>query len=72
MEMRTSNTEKVNNFIASLPPNLSEKKKNSRKLQFMAENGIRQLGLPRIGHFADKLGRGVWTGILGFKSKRTF
>ena len=21
----------------------------------MAENGIRQLGLPRIGHFADKL-----------------
>ena len=55
MEMRTSNTEKVNNFIASLPPNLSEKNKNSRKLQFMAENGIRQLGLPRIGHFADKL-----------------
>ena len=28
MEMRTSNTEKVNNFIASLPPNLSEKNKN--------------------------------------------
>ena len=55
MEMRTSNTEKVNNFIASLPPNLSEKNKNSRKLQFMTENGIRQLGLPRIGHFADKL-----------------
>ena len=55
MEMRTSNTEKVNNFIASLPPNLSEKDKNSRKLQFMTENGIRQLGLPRIGHFADKL-----------------
>ena len=55
MEMRTFNTEKINNFIASLPQNLSEKNKNSRKLQFMAENGIRQFGLSRIGHLADKL-----------------
>ena len=27
MEMRTFNTEKINNFIASLPQNLSKKKK---------------------------------------------
>ena len=35
--------------------NLSEKSRNSRKLQFMVENGIRQLSLPKIGYSADKL-----------------
>ena len=38
----------------SLPCNMSEKNKHARKLQFMAENRIRQLGPPRIGHFADR------------------
>ena len=55
MEIRNSHTEKVNNFMASLSTNISEKNKNARKLQFMAENGIQQLGPPRIGHFADRL-----------------
>ena len=33
---------------------MSEKNQHARKLQFMAENGTRQLGPPRIGHFADR------------------
>ena len=55
MTKRISLIEKVSKFIASLPPNISEQSKNSRKLQFMAENGIRQLGHPRIGVFVDRL-----------------
>lgn len=55
MELRTSRMEKVNQFLASLPQEMSEKNRHVKKLQFMAENGIRQLGSPRIGHFADRL-----------------
>ena len=55
MKKRISLIEKVSKFIASLPPNISEQSKNSQKLQFMAENGIRQLGHPRIGVFVDRL-----------------
>ena len=55
MAKRISLIGKVSKFISSLPPNISEQSKNSRKLQFMAENGIRQLGHPRIGVFADRL-----------------
>ena len=55
MAKRISLIGKVSKFISSLPPNVSEQSKNSRKLQFMAENGIRQLGHPRIGVFADRL-----------------
>lgn len=54
MELRTSHIEKVNQFLASLPQTMSEKNRHARKLQFMAENGIQQLGLPRIGQFADR------------------
>ena len=38
----------------SLPSHMSEKNCHARKLQFMAENGIRQFGPPRIGNFADR------------------
>lgn len=55
MELRTSHMEKVNQFLASLPQEMSEKNRHVKKLQFMAENGIRQLGSPRIGDFADRL-----------------
>ena len=55
MEMRIASTEKLDHFMASLPSAMSEKSRNTRKLQYMAENGIRQLGLPRIGQFADRL-----------------
>lgn len=55
MEIRTSHAEKVKQFSASLPPTMSEKNRRQRVLQFMAENGMRQEGPPRIGHFADRL-----------------
>ena len=54
MEIRNSHVEKVDNFMNSLPCSMSEKNQHARKLQFMAENGTRQLGPPRIGHFADR------------------
>ena len=53
LEIRKSHVNKVDNFMNSLPSNLSEKNRHARKLKFMAENGIRQLGPPRIGIFAD-------------------
>ena len=46
LEVRNSHVKKVNEFMISLPSSLSEKDYHSRKLQFMAENGIRQLGNP--------------------------
>ena len=52
LEVRNSHVKKVNEFMISLPSSLSEKDYHSRKLQFMAENGIRQLGNPWIGIFA--------------------
>lgn len=55
LEKRKSHVEKVRNFMSSLSSSLTEKNRHARKLQFMAENGIRQLGLPRIGQFADRL-----------------
>ena len=38
----------------SLPSHLSEKNCHVKKLQFMGENGIRQLGQPRIGIFPEQ------------------
>ena len=52
LEIRNSHLRKLDTFISSLPSNLSEKNRHARKLQFMAENGIQQLGPPRIGSFA--------------------
>ena len=54
LETRKAHVNKVDNFMISLPSNLSEKNCHARKLKFMAESGIRQLGHPRIGIFADR------------------
>ena len=54
MEIRNCHVVKVENFMNSLPCSMSEKNKHAQKLQFMAENGIPQLGPPRIGHFAER------------------
>ena len=45
----------VNNYLASLPKSLTASTLHSKKLAFMAEHGIRQLGSPRIGLFADRV-----------------
>ncbi len=47
--------EMVESYLATLPKNLSSSVIHSRKLAFMAENGIPQLGKPRIGVFADRV-----------------
>ena len=46
MEKRNSHVIKISSFMSSLPSSMTEKNRHSRKLQFMAENGIRQLGPP--------------------------
>lgn len=44
----------VKAYVCSLPTNLKEETKHTKKLGYMAENGIRQLGPPRIGIFAER------------------
>lgn len=44
---------KIDNFMNLLPSNLSEKYHNTRKLMFMAEKAMRQLGPAQIGIFED-------------------
>jgi hypothetical protein len=45
----------VNTYVAILPKKLSDKAMHAKKLSFMADNGICQLGKPRIGIFADRV-----------------
>ena len=52
---REKHLEMVESYLATLPKNLSSSVIHSRRLAFMAENGIRQLGKPRIGVFADRV-----------------
>ncbi len=52
---RGKHLEMVESYLATLPKNLSSSVIHSRKLAFMAENGIRQLGKPRIRVFADRV-----------------
>ena len=53
MEVREEHIKKLNNFITMLKANASEQTRHRKKLEFMAENGIRQLGPPQIGKYAD-------------------
>ena len=45
----------VHTYLATLPKQLRGKAFHAKKLSFMAENGIRQLGKPRIGIFSDRV-----------------
>ena len=54
MDSRKSELIKLNKFLERLPTHLNEKQIHERKLKFMAEHGLRQLGEPRIGVFADR------------------
>jgi len=53
METRKSAIEKVNKHMNSLSNTISESTKHKKMLDFMADNGIRQVGPPRIGVYAD-------------------
>ena len=61
LEMRNSHVRKLNNFMNSLPSNVSEKNRHARKLQLMAENGIRQFGPSRIGILQTGSGQSLST-----------
>ena len=54
IEDREKHASMLQNFEKSLKPGHSEKTQHEKKLQFMAENGIRGFGPSRIGVFADK------------------
>lgn len=55
MTERQKHLSMVDIYLASLPKSLSSSTVHSKKLEFMADNGIRQLGKPRIGIFADRV-----------------
>lgn len=52
-DIREKHVNMVKTYLDSLPNTLSEKGRHEKKLAFMADNGIRQLGKPRIGIFSD-------------------
>ena len=54
-DMREKHVSMVNTYLAALPKGLSKKVIHDKKLSFMADNGIRQLGKPRIGIFSDRV-----------------
>ena len=54
-DIREKHLDMVNTYVATLPKQLSGKAMHAKKLSFMADNGIRQLGKPRIGIFADRV-----------------
>ena len=55
METRKTDLNKLTEFQDSLATNISDANKHSKELEFMAKEGLRQLGAPRIGIFADRI-----------------
>lgn len=53
--VRNAHLEKLEEFRKSLPTNLNENTRHTKVLEFMAENGLRQFGKPRIGKFAEQV-----------------
>ena len=54
MESRKQDIIKLAEFSSTLNPNLSNETVHKKKLAFMANNGLRRLGEPRINLFADR------------------
>ena len=54
MESRQRDLEKLNNFCENLSRSLSEAAHHRKQLEFMANNGLRQVGEPRIGKYCDR------------------
>ena len=53
MEMRMRELQTLNEFRKTIKPDLSDNTKHKKELEFMAINGIRQLGEPRLGIYSD-------------------
>ena len=54
MESRDVDMKKLNEFMQTINPDLAASTKHTKKLEFMAATGIRQLGEPRIGMYAER------------------
>lgn len=54
MEGRREELAKLSTFKKSLPSKLTDNLKHKKQLEFVASNGIRQLGEPRTNLFADR------------------
>ena len=52
--VRMNHVNLVLQYTSSLPATLSKKAKHEKILQYLAENGLRQLGPPHIGIFAER------------------
>ncbi len=55
MNDRQNHLSMVDTYLTSLPKGSSPSTIHSKKLAFMADNDIRQLGKPRIGIYADRV-----------------
>jgi hypothetical protein len=53
--LHAEHAKKVNVFISSLATNIKSSTSHEKMLAFMAENGVRQLGTPRMGVFAERV-----------------
>ena len=53
-DKRQGDLKKVIEFEKTLPIHLNKSQHHSKVLEFMASNGLRQLGEPRIGEFANR------------------
>ena len=53
-DIREEHVNLVKKYVLSLPAKLKEETKHAKKLAYMAEDGIRQLGHPRIDIFAER------------------
>jgi len=51
---RARDLEKLERFKKALPKQPEKSKSHSRVLEFITSNGIRPLGEPRIGEFANQ------------------
>ena len=54
MDTRLKEIGKLQKFCEELPLDISENSINRKKLDFMASNGLRQMGIPRINIYADR------------------
>jgi len=52
--VRKNHVKLVRQYTSSLPATVSKNAKHEKILQYLAENGLRQLGPPRIGIFAER------------------
>ena len=52
-EIKKMDLEKLEMFRKTLPSKNSLSQNHKKELEFMAENGLRQVGVPKIGIFAN-------------------